>query len=323
MIERNINILLSFVGTNDRGNPITGDDGAILTVFKQRDFDEVHLLWNESQLIGIDFHGIAKYVRETIQNRGYCSKVFLHEFKCADVTDHNAIYPELLKFCRTIEASKESQFTAAIASGTPAMQACWIMLAESGDFPVALIRSNEARYGKPLVTTVKLGTGLPRIVSLEKENAELKKLNVELLHRLVLDIDQGQTMIGDIVIFLSPMEFSYYRYFAERVIRGLGFERISGITAPRHFLVKIIEYHKESFPDSELLRVELEKLLKHKQDLDVRTFRANVSKLNTKIRLALGKSAWSDIFIIASEGKRHAKHYGLKTPSEKILLKRT
>jgi hypothetical protein len=42
-------VLLSFVGTNDAGK-LTGDsDGAILTVFRERKFDEVHLLWNPSK----------------------------------------------------------------------------------------------------------------------------------------------------------------------------------------------------------------------------------------------------------------------------------
>lgn len=55
------------------------------------------------------------------------------------------------------------------------MQVCWILMAESGDFPVDLIRSNESKFGGQFVTPVKLGTGLPRIIRLQEEVKTLTK----------------------------------------------------------------------------------------------------------------------------------------------------
>lgn len=168
-------ILLSFVGTNDAGKLRGENDGAVLTVFKKRKFDEVHLIWNTSEAKNVSFEQIAKYVKDEIIKRKYCSNVRPHRFDCDDVTDHNEIYPKLLAFCNSLGTTEGRKFTAAIASGTPAMQVCWILMAESGDFPLELIRSNEPRFGKAPVTPIRLGTGLPRIIRLEQENEFLRR----------------------------------------------------------------------------------------------------------------------------------------------------
>jgi hypothetical protein len=314
-------VLLSFVGTNDAGRLKGSTDGAILTVFKKRKFDEVHLLWNPSKNRDVNFLQIAEYVRDEIVNRAYCDSVSLHRFDCNDVTDHNEIYPKLLDMCKSLHRTGAKKFTSAIASGTPAMQVCWILIAESGDFPLELVRSNEPRFGKPPVTSVKLSTGLPRILRLEKENETLREEKKTLMPMLEIDIRKGRIQIGQIKIDLSPVEFAYYRYFAERAQLGEELERVSGIFAPRGFLRKIAAYHKESFPASDLFRAELESMLKSGKELDIRTFRANLSKTNKKLRSALPTEAWVKLFSIVAEGKRHALSYGLRLPRSKIKIR--
>jgi hypothetical protein len=313
-------VLLSFVGTNDQGERIGKDDGAILTVFRRRSFDEVHLLWNPTNKKEIDFENIARYVRDEILKRGLCDRVTLHRFDCNNVTDHNEIYPNLLSFCQSLGTSPTKLYTAAIASGTPAMQVCWILMAESGDFPLELIRSNEPRFGRPYVTPVRLGTGLPRILRLEQENIQLRKEKEALIPTLQIEVEQGKVTVGNTVIELSPIMFAYYRYFAERAKQGKPFERISGIYAPRHFLESIVMFHRESFPESELFRDRLEKLLKQGKDLGVGTFRANLVKTNTRIKATLKNPTLHQFFTIATEGKRHSLSYGLRLPPEKIAI---
>jgi hypothetical protein len=291
-------------------------------VFRRRSFDEVHLLWNPSNKKEIDFEEIANYVRSEILNRGLCKRVLLHRFDCTNVTDHNEIYPKLLSFCRSLHPSPQKTFTAAIASGTPAMQVCWILMAESGDFPLELIRSNEPRFGKPYVTPVRLGTGLPRILRLEQENVQLRKEKEALIPAVVIDVEQGKVTVGNTPIELSPMMFAYYRYFAERAKEGKPFERISGIYAPRHFLESIVSYHRESFPESELFRSDLENLLKAGRELDIGTFRANIVKMNSRVKNALKNPALQKLFTVTTEGRRHALSYGLRVPPEKIIMKK-
>ncbi|MBM4400888.1 MAG: hypothetical protein FJ045_02940 [Crenarchaeota archaeon] len=319
---RKTRVLLSFVGTNDEGKRVGKDDGAILTIFQRRCFDEVHLLWNPTSKKEIDFESIATYVRSEIEKRDFCDRVTLHRFDCENVTDHNEIYPKLLSLCRSLGVTPTKSYTAAIASGTPAMQVCWILIAESGDFPLELIRSNEPRFGKPYVTPVRLGTGLPRILRLEQANLQLQKEKEALIPALSIEVKHGRAAVGDTTIELSPIMFAYYRYFAERAKQGRTFERISGIYAPHHFLESIVSFHRESFPESELFRDKLEKLLREGKELDVGTFRANIVKTNTKIKNALRNATMHQFFTVTTEGKRHSLSYGLRLPPEKIVIKK-
>jgi hypothetical protein len=319
---KSTNILLSFVGTNDAGKMIGNSDGAILTVFRKRTFDEVHLIWNISRSTEFDLQKIAKYVKKEIINREYCNTVKLHKMSLDNVTDHNEIYPKLLELCRKLKPTSNKKFTAAISSGTPAMQVCWILMAESGDFPLKLIRSNEPKFGKQFVTEVKLDTGLPRILRLEEEVKELREEMKNLLPHLTIDVINGSVKIGKTEVPFSPIEFSYYRFFAEQAKNNYPPMRISGIFVPDDFLKDVVRYHGESFPGSDLFRQDLQNKLSKGENLDVRVFRGNVSKANRKINNMLANQSLVKMFKISSFGKRHAMSYGIDIPKGKINIKK-
>lgn len=303
-------VLLTFVGINDFNME---KDGAVLTVFKKRKFDEVCLLWNPSEFK--NFFEIAKYIKSEIESRRYCKKVTLYPFDCEDVTDHNEIYPKLLSFCNSLDQRK-SIFTAAIASGTPSMQACWILMAESGDFPLKLIRSDEAKFGKPIVRDVKLSASLPRILRLKEENEELKRERKNLLPSLILNIKNAKISIGKDELNLSPVEFSYYRYFVERALNEKEYLRIDVDTVPEEFYKSIIAFHRDSFPQADANRVFSEK----NKCITSATFRANISKLNKKIRVLFESDSISNYYVIESEGKRFRKVYGINLHKEKVKI---
>lgn len=319
---KNKNVLISFVGTNDEGKRKEKPDGAILTVLKERRFDEIHLLWNTTEHGEIDFYEIARYVKSEIQKRKLCSIIKLHIFECENVTDHNEIYPKLLELCKSLKKNEHQKFTAAIASGTPTMQVCWILMAESGDFPMELVRSNEPKFGKPLVTQVEIGTGLPRILRLKEEVNALKKQKIELLPSIELSVKNPKLLIGQIQVYLSPIEFSYYRYYLERKKSDKELLRISGFEMPREFLEKIIQFHKESFPDADSNRITLERMITKKEWLTTSTFRGNVSKLNRKIRETLQNESINKYYEIYSDGKRFNKRYGIDLHEDKIIIQK-
>ena len=295
-------------------------DGAILTIFRSRKYDEVRLIWNESKTQHINLYKIAKYVKNEILDRGYCKSVKLHKIELNSVTDHNEIYPKLLAICNKINPSPNKHFTAAISSGTPAMQVCWILMAESGDFPLELIRSNEPRFGRPFVSPVRLDTGLPRIVRLEREVKQLHNEKKQLIPGLLIKIKTGTVMVEETEIEFSPIEFSYYRYFAERAMSDDPLLRISGIFVPDEFMKNIVRYHEESYPGSDLFRQALQNKIKKGEELDVRTFRGNVSKSNKKIQQALRNKGLVNLLKISSFGKRHATSYGIRIPKDKIKI---
>ncbi len=320
-------VLVSFVGTNDRGDLPGHGDGAILTVFKERQFDETHLLWCHSDRKDIDYKKIAETVRDRLLQRRNCRKVKIHHFPCRNVTDHNEIYRKLQSMCKKqFGYPPQDDITAAIASGTPSMQACWILLAESGDFPLALIRSNEAQFGRPRVKQVTLGTSLPRIISLDRENTVLKKENADLnktieksLPQLTMWARKGIVKIGKQEVHLAPMEFAYYRYFLARALREDKPVEIRSDGIEKVMSDEILNYHKEAFMRLELPRQRAQEVLEDR-DISVKTLRAHASRISKKIRSASESKLAGLYFQISVEGSRGAKTYCVKAPKERIKI---
>ncbi|MBK9226458.1 MAG: hypothetical protein IPL67_05260 [Ignavibacteria bacterium] len=260
-----------------------------------------------------DFHRIGKYVESTLAERSLCKKVLLTQLHIKDPTDHNEIYPKLLKYLESVQKSGFT-YTAAISSGTPSMQACWILIAESGAFPLKLVRSDDPKWGVPVVRKVKLSAALPRIEKIKKENTELKKSALEVVK---IDKKKPEIRIGEKVIDLTPIEFVYYRFFAERARRDEEHIRFGGLDAPKEFFEKILDFHKESYPESDGLRMTLEK----NGTISCSTFRANVTRLNKKFKSAVSHKFYSQFYLIESEGKRYAKRYCINLPPESIKIK--
>lgn len=305
-------VFVSFVGINDAGKLIGKDDGAILTALKaMKKVDKVHLLWSPTG----NFKDIANYLKKEIISNKYCKDIFLHSFDLDNVTDHNEIFPKLLEFCKS-NFTEDEEVIAAIASGTPAMQVCWILMAESGDFNLRLIRSNEPKYSKSPITEIKLGTGLPKIIRLESENKDLKKL----LPVVNMNISKGELKIGNALIKLSPIQFAYYRYFLERAKEVKEYERFPMFRTHLEFVKKVIKYHNESFPESDQEIREIVKLLKNEDGIVIANFRSTLSKINKKIKSLSNSGALSNFFIIESIGAKQALSYGISISGEKINI---
>jgi len=314
-------ILLSFVGINDAGNLQNKEDGAILTAFKNEQFDEVRLLWNKNDKGQIKFDTIVKYLSEEIKKRNYSKKIISTQLNISDVTDHNEIYQLLKSYTDVLEKNDNIKYTAAISSGTPAMQVCWILLAESGDFseefPLRLIKVKDPKFGKSENIEVKLSTSLPKILRLKKEIESVKK---DLIPTAEINLCTGIITIGEFNVDLSPIEFCHYRYFAERVLSNSGLEKFSGISVPLSFAKIIYSFHEESFPDLDRNRDDLQKMIKAGMEMAMPTFRGNISKINKKIHAALEIPTLVKNFQISINGKRGAKFYGIKAHKSKIKI---
>jgi hypothetical protein len=315
------NIILSFVGSNDAEKLINQNDGAILTALTNQKFDEVILLWNQTSIKKPNYSFISNYVKREILKRKLASKVTLIELKIKDVTDHNEIYASLKNFADQLLKAEKINYTAAISSGTPAMQVCWILLAESGDFsetnPLNLIKVKDPKFGKTENIPVRIDTSLPKIMRMKEEIEILKDGFLPVVR---INVERGEVFIGEQQIPLTPIELCYYRYFLELVIEGKSPEKISSLETPFHFVEKIYQYHEESFPVLDMARNKIRKLLKDGMGIAIATFRGNVSKLNRKIKAVLGDDNLTIYYEISSTGIRGAKFYGTKIPSKKIKI---
>ena len=317
------NIFLTFAGTNDAGKLQGKNDGAILMAlkfYKKNKYDTVYLLWTSSRKPGIDYDKISQYVKDEILKRKLCRDVKRVYLDINNVTDHNEIYPKLLRFLRTSFDSSTSNITAVIASGTPSIQACWILIAESGDFKIDLIRSNEPEYGLPAVVPVKLDTSLPKILRLEEENSRLNKINKDLLPFVKMDTGKSELMIGNTLIPLSPLQFCYYRYFLERVLNNEGDLKLKGYSMPREFCERIINFYEDSYKEHDLNVKEYKNKLSKFEYIDAATFRSNVSKLNSRLKTEINNPLIFGYFTVQSTGANQSKSYGISIPREKISL---
>ncbi|MBI9060289.1 MAG: hypothetical protein JEZ01_21155 [Labilibaculum sp.] len=319
------NVLLTFVGSNDAGRLLENSkgEGAIITALKNESFDEVILLWNENNYSTPTYTDIVKHLKKEIKQLGLARKVVDHKMDITDVTNHNQIYTSIKSHADKLPKNDNVKYTASITSGTPAMQVCWILLGESGEFseeyPLRLIQVKDPKFGKSKNIEVELGTALPKIISLKEEVETLKK---DLVPTATIDIGRGELSIGGNVIKLSPIEFCYYRYFAERVSAGLGDERFSGFVVTLNFMEKIYKYHEESFEFLDTNRMDLGKMIKKQEELGIQTFRGNVSKANKRIKETLNNETLSDYFQISVNGGRGAKFYGIKATIDKLKIKK-
>lgn len=314
-------VLISFAGNNDAGALAEKPDGAVLTALKNEKFDGVILLYNHSPEAKVDYSKVVYYLDSEIKSRKLARKVVITELPIENVTDHNHIYAILKDFADALIKNQGVEFTAAISSGTPAMQVCWILLAESGDFseefPLRLIQVSDPKFGPSQNIPVKIDTTLPRIIRLKEEIAELKK---ELIPPAVISFEKATFSIGGAVIPLSPIELSYYIYFAERNTRGEGEEKFSGFTAGGDFLKRILELHSKLFPSLDTNRLDLEKMLRKGTGLAMTTFRGNISKINSKIRTIIDNEEICRAYEITASGIRGAKFYGIHAPKGKIRI---
>lgn len=316
-------ILLSFVGSNDKGKLKFSQDGAIISALTNQKFDKVILLWNQSGSRESNYLEISNYLKDEINKRKLAKETELIEFPIKDVTDHNKIYTLLKTFTDTLNKSGENIYTAGISSGTPAMQVCWILLSESGDFSdtnkLNLIKVKDPKFGKSENISVNIDTTLPRIIRLKEEVETLKN---DLIPRAIFNINKAELKIGEIVVPLTPIELCYYKYFAERVIEEKGDEKFPMYNTTNLFLEKIIHIHEEIFPESESNRMDLIKIKRKGIGLAISTFRGNVSKLNKKIKQAVQTETIVEVFGISADGVKGAKFYGIKAPKEKLLIKK-
>ena len=311
--------LLSFVGTNDRGDDPKKGEGAILAVFEERKFDKVYLLWVNTKKQKIDFYDIAENVRHKLQGRKLCKEVEVVKFDCKNVVDHNEIYQRLMDFSSELQTGYD--YTAAISSGTPQMQACWLLLAESGDFRINLIRTNEKQFGGKRVEPVRLNSALPRIISLRNEVKQREKEIQELIPNLIIDLNTGIVRVGETIIRLAPAEFSHYCVLAKHALDGDDPFHFSEEDLPQEMVIEALEYYKQAFMHLYENLTKSEQEAKENNPIEVKTWRSFVSRINTAFKNSQLKSNIIKHYQVSIDGKRNSSLYSITAHPQKIKFK--
>jgi hypothetical protein len=309
--------LFSFVGVTDV-KLLDEARGPILTAVINLKPRYVILIATTGLGVRYDLVSGGSRVQRLIKEQSPSTKVSIVTMDIDDPTDHNEIYPKLRELI-SIHSSKKSRLMAAISSGTPSMQVCWILLAESGEVDISLYRTTEQELTTTPVREVRLDSSLPRIIALEEENAALKAIAIQPVE---MSIATGLVSIGSTVIHFSPLQFSYYRFFLERAKQPPESAdvryRVSTMIMDDVFTKSVLAYRLESFPnvaDSDgTYRKRKEPMI------PVEQFRSTITKLNKKISDALGEPIAS-YYLIHVDGPRQAKRYGLRLDASKIQIR--
>ncbi len=317
--------LLTFVGAQDPINK-RGIDGPVLTLLEHLRFDAIHLLYTvDDRRAGVFFGKNALDLQNSIQKKYLDTSVFSHLFDCRNPVDHNDVYLHLMEFCHTLPR-EGLRYTAAIASGTPTMQACWILLAESGDFPVTLVRANDPTYIGPRISVVKLGAFLPRVHRLEKERKAQKKKYEDLLPTLTIDTSAPSVAIGETEVTLSPILFGCYLFFAVRAHRGLGAEKIQPTGTTHAVLKEMLDYCVTSYPDArDSLTEKMKRAVRANEGMKIETLRSYISRINNAIQRATSRGL-AEEYSIRADRRRISKKYGaigyhISAPPRKIVIR--
>ncbi len=154
---KNMNILLTFTGFHDPYTKgLVGEDeqtGPILSLVSAKNFDQIILFSTpNTEKNTIDTKSALSSLHQNL-------KIEVRYFPIEDPTNYFAILkalrPNLQEICNSFQQAK---YYISVASGTPQMHACWILLAASGEIPAHILHIRPHRFvnkNMPLVSEVE------------------------------------------------------------------------------------------------------------------------------------------------------------------------
>lgn len=155
-----MDVLLTFTGFHDPYFKGLVDEeeqpGPILSLLTSRSFDQIFLFDTPST------HKVTQETKAAIGKLHPRSEVHVVEINLDDPTNYQDIFKGLRAHLQPIvESFQQAQFFVAVASGTPQMHACWVLLTASGEIPARILHIRPPRFvtrERPLVSEVDLSS---------------------------------------------------------------------------------------------------------------------------------------------------------------------
>lgn len=152
------NVLLTFTGFHDPYFKGLVDQeeqrGPILSILSARSFERVFLFDTPTT------RDISSQTSEAIKTLFPKIDIAVLDVKIGDPTDYRQILNGLRSHTRRILSEiEDGNFHVAVASGTPHMHACWLLLTASGELPAKILHVRPPKYvskDRPLVSDVDL-----------------------------------------------------------------------------------------------------------------------------------------------------------------------
>jgi len=153
-----MNVLLTFTGFHDpysKGLVAQEEQpGPILSLLSVRTFDLIYLFNTPST------QGVTEATKEEINKLYQNTQVEILDINLDDPTDYLRILRGLRYHIQMIQQKIEGgQYFISVASGTPQMHACWVLLATAGEIPAHILHVRPPRFvtkERPLVSEVDL-----------------------------------------------------------------------------------------------------------------------------------------------------------------------
>lgn len=187
-----IKVLLTFTGFHDpffKGT-INNEElpGPIISLLKHKHYDLVILF---------DTPGTAKVTdltRKAIEYLNKDIKVSVMQVPLKDPTSYEQILTGIRSFLpKIIDECKDASFDISVASGTPQMHSCWLLLSASGEIPSKVVNIRPLRFVTnelPLINETDLSN---RIFPQVRAEAVMKSTDAEVSF---LDPREAQSRLG-------------------------------------------------------------------------------------------------------------------------------
>ena len=190
-----MNILLTFTGFHDPYTKgLVGEEeqtGPILSLVGSKSFDHIILFSTPNTEIN------TSDTKKALQSQFPNIDVEIREFSIEDPTNYIAILkglrPHIQEVCSTF---KKASYYVSVASGTPQMHACWILLAASGEIPAHILHVRPHRFvskNKPMVSEVDFSRPEFPIVRANIAQFEVEDLQVQELDTVLQQVG----IVGD------------------------------------------------------------------------------------------------------------------------------
>jgi len=140
-----MDVLLTFTGFHDPySKGLIGDEeqpGPILSLVRVKPFDRIVLFSTPNTEKNTDA------TQEALKGKFTQTEVEVRNLRLEDPTDYLAILRELrLQIQALCEYFTEARFFVAVASGTPQMHACWLLLVAGGELPARILHVRPPRF---------------------------------------------------------------------------------------------------------------------------------------------------------------------------------
>ena len=155
-----MDVLLTFTGFHDPYFKGLVDQeeqpGPILSLLSTRSFDQIFLFDTPST------QRVTEETKDAISSLHRGSEIHVLDINLDDPTNYQDIFKGLRGHLQDIvESFQPASFFIAVASGTPQMHACWVLLTASGEIPARILHVRPPHFvtkDRPLVSEIDLSS---------------------------------------------------------------------------------------------------------------------------------------------------------------------